>query len=327
MRAWNETVTDRSLPIEESAFAVVPPTPGTVDMPPMPERSKGLTNYRPLLSAFGHASGVLMLNEHRSAPRRGKRHVDKEPPPCVVYGCTIGCLIAFARHPGLRDSHVQRRIRAKIASIAGVHARMRGKDGDLLAAGMAAVRIPSREARQAVRKSRVSTRQGSTCTLVGACVALLVAVEVVAEVTLPTRDVLSHAAESAAATLMDMRALQPGGWRLAEARAMQRLAVAARASWRLGEEMGLKIADRLVLQLRNSARAAFPDAEVSAESHRELLAAFRARAEALPDVAPCTLPARGGVVPLSEIGGELGGELGGGTSSASSSSFSSSDGS
>lgn len=323
LRAWNDTETERSAPIEESAFAAVPPTPGTVDMP---DRSKGLTNYRPLLPAFGHASGLLMLNEHRSAPRRGKRHVDKEPPPCVVYGCTVGCLIEFARHPGLRDAHVQRRIRAKVASIAGLHARTRGSDGDLLAAGMAAVRIPSKEARQVVRKRRVSTRQGSTCTLVGACVALLVAVEVVAEVTLPAKDVLSPAAEGVAVTLMDMRALQPGGWRLAEARAMQRLALAARASWKLGEELGLGIADRLVLQLRNSARAAFPDAEVSAESHRGLLDAFRARAETLLDVAPCTLPARGGVVPLCEIGGEL--AEGGGTSSASSSStFSSSEGS
>jgi len=324
--AWKEIDTERSAPIEESALAAVPPTPGTVAMPTA--RAPGLSNYRPLLGAFGHASGTLMLNEHRSAPqRRGKRSSGREPAPCVVYGCTVGCLLEFAQHPGLRAAHVHRRIRAKIASIAGLHARTRGSDGDLLAAGMAAVRIPSREARLSVRKSRVSTRQGSTCTLVGACVALLVAVEVISETTLPSRDVLSAAAEIASVTLTDMRPLLPGGWRLAEARAMQRLAIASRASWKLGEQLGLGMAERLVLQLRNCARAAFPDAEVTVEAHRDLIAAFRARSETVPDVPRCMLPARGGVVPLAEIGGELGGELGGGTSSASSSTFSSSEGS
>ena len=283
-----------------------------------------MLSYRTLLTPFSYAKDTLLLRELRAGAARGKRGRESTPVDVLVYGATVGAVLQFVAYSGSRRAPLHKRLRAKVAGLAGLHARTTGPDGDLLAAGLAAARVPSTVVRllPELQNKRTHSRQGSLCTILGACVALLVAVEMVSEMEMPGVDVLSPAAERAAVALEDMTQRASGDTRAAEARAMRRLAAAARTSWQLANELELDEADRLVLQLRNAARAAFPAAEVSAATQTELLAEFRARAHVVPDVAPGTLPARGNFVPLSAICSLLEGELDG-TSSASSSSWSS----
>lgn len=322
---WNDTEMLRSDPIEESALAAVPPIPGTEPIS-FAAVKRCAMNYRTLLPPFCYCTGSLLLRELKAGAARGKRGREGAPTEAVVYGATVGAVLEFVAHPGLRQSHVQRRVRAKITSLAGLHARTLGPDGELLAAGMASARVPSGTVRvlSEFKKGRTSSRQGSLCTILGACVALLVAVEVVAELEVPEGDILTRAAERAACALEDMDSFLADEARASEARAMRRLADASRKSRQMGMEMHLGGAELLVLQLRNAARAAFPDAEVSCASQNELLQGFRARAEYMQGVSHATLPARGNFVPLAAIGSVYLGELDG-TSSASSSSCSSVD--
>jgi hypothetical protein len=283
-------------------------------------------NYRTLLPPFSYCATTLFLRELKAGAARGKRGRERALTETVVYGATIGAVLEFVAHAGLRQSHVQRRVRAKVTSLAGLHARTLGPDGELLAAGMASARVPSGTVRilSEFKEGRTSSRQGSLCTILGACVALLVAVEVVAEVQLPEADVLTPAAERAASALEDMDGILPGEARASEARAMRRLADASRKSRQMGVEICIGGAELLVLQLRNAARAAFPDADVSCASQNQLLRDFRARAEPVRGASPTTLVARGNFVPLAAIGGVCLGEHDG-ASSASSSSCSSVD--
>lgn len=315
----------RSDPIEERALAAVPPMPGREPIC-FAAIKRCAMNYRTLLPPFSYCTGSLFLRELKAGAARGKRGRECALTETVVYGATIGAVLEFVAHAGLRQSHVQRRVRAKIAGLAGLHARTLGPDGELLAAGMASARVPSGTVRllSEFKERRTSSRQGSLCTILGACVALLVAVEVVAEVQLPDGDILTPAAERAASALEDMDSFLSCEARASEARAMRRLADASRKSRQMGVEICIGGAELLVLQLRNAARAAFPDAEVSCASQNELVRGFRARAEYVRGVSPATLPARGNFVPLAAIGSVCLGELDG-TSSASSSSCSSVD--
>lgn len=326
---WNEIDTDRSEPMEERAVAAVPPIPLSSDMLPA-SRFFVASNYRRLLRGFGHCAGRT-LSVRELPATGGIKRTRGGGETCkvrgVVFGVTVGALLDFVAHEGIRQWHQHRRLRAKLTSIAGLQARTGGTDGGLLAAGMAAARLPSKDIRllpEFAGKRSTTSRQGSLCALVGASAALLAAVEIVAEIELPKNDVLSVAASEAAAALADMRcAIEGRGEREAEMRAMQRLANAARKSWRLAEQMQLAPEERLLLQLRNAAEAAFPAAEANESRQAELISGFRAAARVVPDVAPSMLPVRNGFLPLSELGRLDAGELGG-TSSASSSSLSSS---
>ena len=319
---WKETETLRSEPIEDKALAAVPPTPGTSMS--FAQNRMAVLSYRTLLTPFSYAKDTLLLRELLAGAARGKRGRESAPVDALAYGATVGAVLQFVAHPGSRRAPLHRRLRAKVAGLAGLHARTRGPDGDLLAAGMAAARVPSTVVRllPEMQNGRTHSRQGSLCTILGACVALLVAVEMVSEIEVPDPDVLSPAAERASAALEDMTQRASGDTRAAEARAMRRLAAAARTSWQLANEIGLEGQDRLVLQLREAGRAAFPDADVSAATQVGLLEDFRTRAHVVPDVVQGLLPARGNFVPLSAIGSLPEGELDG-TSSASSSSWSS----
>ena len=100
-----------------------------------------------------------------------------------------------------------------------------------------------------------------------------------------------------------------------------RVADASQKSWRLCDQLHIDGEARLVIQLRNSARAAFPEAEVSEATHFDLMRDFVARMDTLPNLAPNILPPRGRFVPLSampslERGGELSSTSSGSTRSS-----------
>jgi hypothetical protein len=325
---WNEIDTERSAPIDVSAEAVVPPMP--VSAMASSDLRRASLNYETLLSGFAYCQKNLHLRElPASSGGQGKRDrggACLQNVRGVVFGATIGGILEFVEHPGVKRASMQRRVRAKVTSMAELHAKTQGEDGDLLAIGMASCRLPSKSYRHLPEfrlGRRVDTREGALTTLVGACVALLCAVEVISELDLPRDDVLSPAAEMAACVLEEFRSALPGrGEQAAEARAMRRIASSSRKSWEFARNAGLAPGERLLLQLRNAATAAFPDAVVDSKKHARLLAAAATHVEPRQSQCLDMLPCRMGFVPLAALAatGPQGSDTG---SSASGSSWSS----
>lgn len=314
--------------MDVSAEAVVPPIP--VSVMATCDLRRASFNYETLLSGFAYCQKNLHMRELPAASggqrKRGCGGACPNSVRGVVFGATIGGILEFVEHPGVKRAAMQRRVRAKVTSIAGLHAQTKGEDGDLLAAGMASCRLPSKSYRQLPEfppGRRVDTREGTLTTLVGACVALLCAVEVICELDLPLDDVLSPSAEMAACVLEEFRSVLPGrGEQAAEARAMRRIASSSRKSWEFAREVGLAPGERLLLQLRNAATAAFPATVLDATQHARLLSAAVTHADPTQSPRQDMLPRRMGFVPLAALAttGADGSDMG---SSASGSSWSS----
>lgn len=323
---WKEMDTERSAPIDVSVEAVVPPIPESVMS--NVDLKRVSSNYQTLLSGFAYCQKNLYLRELPAAAggrgKRGRAGTPHQRVRGVVFGSTMGGILEFVAHPGVKRAQMERRVKSKVTSIAGLHARTRGEDGDLLGLGMASSRLPSKSYKhlpEFLEGNRVDTHLGSLTTLVGACVALLCVVEVISELDPPhDDDVLSPAADMAACVLEGFPSILPGrGEQAAEARAMRRIASSSRKSWEFANCMGLPPDERLLLQLRNAATAAFPSEVLDINSHTRLLDTPVTNTEVVRKSAPLCFPARLGFVSLAALSRTGEGESLGGSSTSSSS--------
>jgi len=298
LATWKLTDTDRSLPIDVKAPAVVPPAPVNPAsdisfrdvresatevheiLPPLltwqqQDRAPSLLLQRLWLESFETAYRA------KRGERKRTRSNDRLPNVGTTFGCTLGQILAHVARPREQQTRLLSAIRDELVTIAGHHELMKGDDAEVLAYGLASCSV-IREGRQGLRGSslRVDKRYGNGAAAVGITVAILVAHAVLARFEISAaeyfvtadnlRTGLKRANERLGAwstrvrfSVADEEAL------CAERRALTRARVAIDSAMMLRESTMGKARDRLKYQIEAATAGAFPphqrdgDVEVS----------------------------------------------------------------
>lgn len=230
----------------------------------------------------------------------------------LIYGTTLGNIVAHAKMPGQRTTVFVRMLRERLETFARMHCEMRGADKEPLAQGLASGRVAKAVVHKLseLRLVKVDSKLGGRETAIGATAAILISLELSASCTedatwLVDNHVLTSALESAIDTLvhsadtgMSAAAESAKG---AEVRALQRAALGVKKAHEFITELRLRGKQALALQVSSAARAAFPACRVSPDTQQGLLRDVATNVNVLAPRFATPLEAVGAFVPLSAI--------------------------
>ena len=230
----------------------------------------------------------------------------------LVYGCTVGNIVAHCKLPGQRTTVFIRQLRERLEIFARLHSRMQGSDKEQLAQGLASGRASKSIICMLEELSRVKidSRLGGRGTVIGATAAVLLSVEMSSVSTVDAEwvvknGILGLTIERAIHTLL--HSVQTGMSDMAERskgveiRALQRAAAGVKRATVFVSEIGLSGRHALMVQVMSAARAAFPAAVVCSNTQSHLLKSVAAEVELLTPRSTVPLEAVGMFIPLSAI--------------------------